>query len=209
MGGEKLKHLKPLIGILTIFILLTTFPLYAQDAGDALVPADNTASAETGSIAIDESAIFLGETSIAPIEETTSSFGVIIRMVLTLALAALAIYGVVFFIKRLSRPQESLNPHLRVLARVPLTNDTFAAVLSVGAKAWLIAGGTAGINLISEIDDTETLETMLIEDAGKIAEAQTREVFNFRSLLGRLGGQARENPHASNLRRQRERLGGS
>ena len=104
-------------------------------------------------------------------------------MVLVLALAALAIYGVVFFLKRLARPKQSRDPHLKVLARIPLSNDTFAAVLSVGSKAWLVGGSSGGVNLISEIDETESLETMLLDDARRSAEEGTRTFIDFRSLL--------------------------
>jgi len=136
-------------------------------------------------------------------------------MVLVLALAALAIYGVVFFIKRLAKPQEIKDPHLRVLARVSLGNDSFAAVVSLGAKAWLVGGGSGGVNLISDIDDTESLETMLLDDARR--SAQTGPGFiDFRALLKRLGGASREvknenDPDSSRveaLRKQRERLKG-
>jgi flagellar protein FliO/FliZ len=146
-------------------------------------------------------------------------------MVLVLALAALAIYGVVYFIKRLARPQEIRDPHLKVLARIPLGSDSFAAVLSLGARAWLVGGGSGGINLISEVDDAESLETMLLDDARKNAETG-RKFPDFRSLLGRLGssqgdkrvysagadGRSPPEPpgvtQAEALRKQRERLKG-
>jgi flagellar protein FliO/FliZ len=136
-------------------------------------------------------------------------------MIMVLALSALAIYGVFFFIKRLARPRESRDPHLKVLARAPLSNDSFAAVISVGPKAWLVGGGAGSVNLISEIDDTETLETMLLDDARRADEEGTRRFVDFRSLIKRFSAaQSRQlsndpkNPHADVLRKQRERLKG-
>ena len=214
MGGEKLKLSRPCLG----FFLATLFIL----AGFSGFISPPSLSAQESDV--DLSTMFQGETSVGPVADGGSSVFVVLRMVLVLALAALAIYGVVFFIKRLARPQENPDPHLRVLARIPLSSDSFAAVLSVGAKAWLVGGGSGGINLISEIDDVESLETMLIEDAEKIAQASNRRIFNFRSLLGKLGVPARENPRTANgsfaangsriesgfltesLREQRERL---
>ncbi|MCL2093192.1 MAG: flagellar biosynthetic protein FliO [Treponema sp.] len=167
---------------------------------------------------IDESAIILGETPLSSPGEEVSSLMVVFRMVLVLALAALAIYGVVFFIKRLARPQEIKDPHLKILARIPLTNDSYAAVLSVGAKAWLVGGAAGGINLIAEIDDPESLETMLLDDARRTAEAETRRFPDFRSLLSKRGlppdtaNQASELPpddeRSIQLRRQLDRLRG-
>ena len=138
---------------------------------------------------------------------------VMLRMVLVLALAALAIYGVVFFIKRLARPQENRDPHLKVLARVSLGSESFAAVVSLGTKAWLVGGGSGGVNLISEVDDIESLETMMLDDARRTAEASSRRMIDFGSLIRRLGRSSREatpsiGTNADSLRRQRERLKG-
>ena len=215
MGGEKLKSsrrcLCALFALLFINpgIFFVPFPLSAQSTAPGVVPS------EAG---VDESTIILGETPVAQIPEGGSSVSVLLRMVLVLALAALAIYGVVFFIKRLSRPQENRDPNLKVLARVPLSNDSFAAVVAVGAKAWLVGGGAGGINLISEINDTESLETMLLEDSRRAAESGTRGFIDFRSLLSRFGrnsgGEGRSasqpgvNSITEKLRKQRERLRG-
>jgi flagellar protein FliO/FliZ len=131
-------------------------------------------------------------------------------MVLVLALAALAIYGVVFFIKRMSRSPEARDPNLKVLARAPLGGGAFAAVVSVGSRAWLVGGGDGGVSLIAEIDEAEALETMLLDDARKTAQAGNARFPDFRSLLRRLGGGAENRPGnpAESLRKQRDRLKG-
>ena len=189
MGGEKLKSFRPYLGaFFAVLFIFTgffgiTFPLSAQ------TPESED---ETGSItreaAVDESTIILGETVTAPAPENGSSIFIVLRMVLVLALAALAIYGVVFFIKRLARPQEIRDPNLKVLARVPLGSDSFAAVISVGARAWLVGGGSSGVSLISEIEETESLETMLLDDARRNAEQGGRRIISFRALISKLGG---------------------
>jgi flagellar protein FliO/FliZ len=131
-------------------------------------------------------------------------------MVLVLALAALAIYGVVFFIKRMSRSPELRDPNLKVLARAPLGGGAFTAVVSVGSRAWLVGGGDGGVSLIAEIDEAEALETMLLDDARKTAEAGNVRFPDFRSLLRRLGGGTENRPAnpAEALRKQRDRLKG-
>ena len=184
--------------LIAAYFILVTFSSYAQnqDVFD-----------------ISEDSIILGE-PISPLDNQaqTDSVWVVLQMVLVLALVALAIYGIVFFIKRLSRPKQIIDPNLKILASVPLSADTFASVISVGSKAWLVGGGTgAGVSLISEIDEPEALETMLLEDARKTAEANTNRVLDFKSLLNRFG----KNPeaqsmdsHAESIRRQRDRLKG-
>jgi len=209
LGGEKLNPFKPYMGVFftgfLIFSCLFGFisPLAAQTQEPAPV---------TIAPAVDESAIILGEPAVASTQSSGSSIFIVLRMVLVLALAALAIYGVVFFIKRLARPQESRDPYLKVLARAPLSSDTFAAVLSVGHKAWLVAGGSGGVNLISEIEEGESLETMLLDEERKMAEAGNRPRLDFRSLISKLGTPNRQGrdlvSHAERLRKQRERLKG-
>jgi len=214
LGGEKLKPARLAFFASLFFIFLffsgSIVPLSAQTTS----PSDDQAPLQTLAQPLpapDESAIILGEAIPAADPANPSSIFLVLRMVLVLALAALAIYGVVFFVKRISRPQESRDPNLKILARVPLGNDAFAAVLSVGAKVWLVGGGSGGVNLISEIDDTESIETMLLEDARKSADTGIRRYFSFASLLKRRPG-ANEGPpggsHAEDLRRQRERLRG-
>ena len=204
MGGEKLKASRPYMGVfLTAFFLLFaffTFPTYAQEAATL---SDLTV--------VDETTIILGETPVTPINNGGPSIFIVIRMVLVLALCALAIYGVFFFIKRVSRPQELRDPHLKILARTPLSSDTFAAVISIGPKAWLVAGGSGNINLISEVSDTESLETMLLDDARRTADAEARRFMDFGSLIRRFGASQEGKGHSVNsftqgLRKQQERL---
>jgi flagellar protein FliO/FliZ len=189
-------------------------PLPAQTADSSEEDAQSSSPLQAPSesqLPLDESAIILGETIPDADPLDSSSIFLVLQMVLVLALAALAIYGVVFFIKRISRPQESRDPNLKILARVPLGNDAFTALISVGAKVWLVGGGSGGVNLISEIDDAESVETLLLEDAKKSEETGIRRYFNFTSLLKRRPAGREELPgssQAEDLRKQRERLRG-
>jgi flagellar protein FliO/FliZ len=200
LGGEKLKLSRLFNSVFFAVLFFVSiffgnlFPLYSQTLSDEGQTSDtfqDTPGISTElSYGINESEIILDEASSPIAPNGGSSIFVMLRMVLVLALAALAIYGVVFFIKRLARPRESQDANLRILARLPIGSDAYAAVISVGSKAWLIAGGSGGANLISEINEPEALETMLIEDAQKTAAAGLRRVFNFRSLLRKHGDKA-------------------
>jgi flagellar protein FliO/FliZ len=213
LGGEKLKLSRLVFFALLFLVFLFSGGVISLSAQTVEPPEEDAAlqPLTQGVPAPDESAIILGETIPGADPLDSSSIFLLLQMVLVLALAALAIYGVVFIIKRISRPQESRDPNLKVLARVPLGNDAFAAVLSVGSKVWLVGGGSGGVNLISEIDDAESIETMLIEDAVRTEETGIRRYFNFASLLKRRPGVKEELPgssHAEDLRKQRERLRG-
>jgi flagellar protein FliO/FliZ len=208
LGGEKLKTARRPLGVFFALIL------FAANLSIFSIPLSGQERPEGQRQFMDESAIILEDPAVIPAAQNTSSVFVLLRMVLVLALAALAIYGVVFFIKMLARPQESRDPHLKLLARLPLGADSFAAVISVGARAWLVGCSSGGVNLISEIDDTESLETMLLDDANRAAEEEARRVFNFRALLDKsfINKQGKSSPGgtgsaAERLRKQRERLG--
>ena len=190
--------------------------LYAQEEDPELggLSPEEILGAVSTSGRVDESIIFLGEVPEAQGPGGEPTGFVIFRMVLVLALAALAIYGIVFFIKRAARPQELRDPYLKVLARIPLSNDSYAAVISLGAKAWLVGGSQGGVNLISEIDDEEALQSMLIDEANR--EIEIPRFPDFRSLLSKINPSLRRrspSPAAAGfntdfLRKQRERLGG-
>ena len=223
LGGEKLKayrsHLAALVAV--SFIMAGFFgiasPLSAQTVPPYLytddVQEDAVLDQPVVTTTIDETALLFDAPLPSAQPQGRPAIFVVIQMVLVLGLAALAIYGVVFFFKRISRPQESKDPHLKLLARVPLSADSYAAVVSVGGKAWLVGGGSGGLNLISEIDDPETLETLLLDDARRNAEAELKGFVDFHSLFKRFRGSSAGKPQAKssfaeNLRKQRERVRG-
>jgi flagellar protein FliO/FliZ len=140
---------------------------------------------------------------------TGSSIWVMIRMVLVLALAAAAVYGVVFFIKRASKPAVASDPFLKILANVSLGSNRYAHIVSVGGKAWLLGSSDGGVNLIGEIDDRDVINAMLLEDSRKSADSQTGRFSDFVSMLRRFGAQTESRAaKADDIRKRRERLKG-
>jgi flagellar protein FliO/FliZ len=210
LGGEKLNTARFVFAAFFAGFILLLFPVYAQEE-DSTLP-DPPAPVQQERAASPEDLIILGE-SLPQTGEISggSSVWTVIRMVLVLALAALAIYGIVFFIKRLSKPSKARDPNLKLLATLPLGTDCFAAVISVGKKAWLVGGGNgAGLRYIAEIDEQEALETMLLDEAEKNVETGSGRILDFRAMLYRLRGPSRSEPGspAESLRKQRERLKG-
>jgi flagellar protein FliO/FliZ len=139
----------------------------------------------------------------------TSAWG-IFRVILTLAVVAAAIYGMVFFIKRAARGGRGQDPFLKILASAPLGANRGAYVIAVGSKAWLVGAAESGVSLISEIDDKDVLNAMLLEDSRKSAEAPVGRFPDFRALLQRLGMPMESGapPGPEDIRKRRERLKG-
>jgi len=139
----------------------------------------------------------------------TSVWG-IFRVILTLAVVAAAIYGLVFFIKRSARGGRGQDPFLKILASVPLGTNRGAYIVAVGSRAWLVGAAESGVNLISEIEDKDILNAMLLEDSRKSAEAPTGPFPDFKALLQRLGMPMESGPPPGpeDIRKRGERLKG-
>jgi flagellar biosynthetic protein FliO len=139
------------------------------------------------------------------------SIFVLLRVVLVLGLVAVAIYGLVFFLKKQSAGRVETDPYLKVLARTPLTPKTAAVIISVGDKAWLAGVTDEQVALITEITDKEVVDAMLLDAANHEIAAQSRRI-DFRALLAKLSGSFARSPAepsspASSIRAQADRLG--
>jgi flagellar protein FliO/FliZ len=157
-----------------------------------------------------EQSLILGEDTPLPAGTAGGpSVWSVVRMLLTLALAAAAVYGVVFFIKKGSRRNDLKDPFLRVLASAHLGSNRYAHIVAVGSKAWLLGSSDGGVNLIGEIEDKDILNAMLLEESQKSAEAAAGRFLDFKSMLRRLGMPADPRvPGAETIRKRRERLRG-
>jgi flagellar protein FliO/FliZ len=210
LGGEKLKFFidKKLCFLRAICALLLLFSagirVFAQSeavdideaqAVDPILAAERALTLEDGAAP-------------APVPAGGSSSVLsIFRILLVLVLVAAAIYGLVYLFKRAARRGEIDDPFLKVLASANLGSNRYAYVLSLGSKAWLVGAGEGGVNLISEVEDKETLDALLLEDSRKSAE--TDRFIDFKTILRRLGMPIQAGaPSADNIRRRRERLKG-
>jgi flagellar protein FliO/FliZ len=127
-------------------------------------------------------------------------------MLLVLILVAASVYGIVFLIKRFQKQPPGNDPFLKLLASVHLGSNRYAQIVSVGSKAWLLGVGDGGVRLISEIEDKEIVDAMLLDDSKKAALAPGR-LPDFMSFMHRLGvRQPPANPSAEEIRKRRERL---
>jgi flagellar protein FliO/FliZ len=205
----------------------TAVPPGAASLSETAVPPPETAAppSETGSAARPaEAEIVLGETFPEAVPAgggtTGSRLFAIIRMVLVLALAAAAIYGVVFFLRRSARPQNERNSRLKILTSAHLGSNRYVYVVNVGTRAWLVGAGEGGVSLISEVTDQEAIDAMILEESKRGAELAASRFADFRSMLARFTGRSADGADGARsrdtgspfstqtLRKQRERLKG-
>ena len=192
---------------------LVQIPIFSQeDVQDSVkedtVVVEDTVIVEDPHKAAEE-AMPIGRVSAPPVQNSGSSIWAVIRMILVLALAAAAIYGIVYFIKRSSKQTAVNDPFLKILASSHIGFNRYVHIASVGSKAWLLGASEGGVNLISEIEDKEIIDAMLLEDSKKSVETQSRFP-DFLSILRRLGtpGQTRSSDGVDEIRKRRERLKG-
>ncbi|MDR2783043.1 MAG: flagellar biosynthetic protein FliO [Treponema sp.] len=167
----------------------------------------------------DEEQIPIGgdETVDASANGGLSTFFFILRLVLTLAAVAAAIYGLVFLLKKIARPATRQERFVKVLASAALGPNKSIHVIAVGSKAWLV-GDTenGGVSLIAELTDQETVDAMLLENSRQNTENAGKVGFAnlFRNVMESKTGVAGKSetsgeavaPTADRLRKTRERL---
>ena len=135
-----------------------------------------------------------------------SSVFAILRMVLVLALVAGVVYLIVYFLRRMGKPQVEQNPHLKILASTHLGSGRYVHVVSVGKEAWLIGSGEGGVHHIAPINDQESVDAMVLDVSAK--KAETPEAFNFQALIKKFSGgiSAKEQDRLEKMRSRREKF---
>jgi flagellar protein FliO/FliZ len=189
---------------------------FAQDVPDAENAPEGLAQEDAVAVSVPvtpETEFVFGEAAGDADFGTGPSVFALLRVVLILGLVAVAIYGLVFLLKKQSAVRVEADPYLKVLARTALTPKTAAVVVSVGDKAWLAGVTDEQVSLITEITDKEVVDAMLLDAANREIAAQSRRV-DFRALLSKLSGSfARSqlpagNPAATGgIRARTDRLG--
>jgi flagellar protein FliO/FliZ len=135
----------------------------------------------------------------------------LLRVVLALALVAGAVYGLVLFLKKKGAGQTKDDPYLKVLSRVSLNTKTSCAVVSIGDEAYLIGVSDENVSLLAKVNDKETIDAMLLENARAEFENGNKKI-SFRSLLTKLSAVFAKEKHdglplKDQIRARRERLG--
>jgi len=212
LGGEELKL--PILALLFFGAgLLVQIPqISAQDNSSQGEGALSQQAQERDPRAWERSVSFEGNdgANAAPGGAASGpSTWAIVRMLLTLALAAAAIYGLVYFFKRAAKPSAAIDPFLKILATTHLGANRYAHIVNVGDKAWLLGSSDGGVNLIGEIDNKEVINAMLLEESRKSALTSDSRFPDFLGMLRRLGVRTEAQiPGADEIRRRRERLKG-
>jgi len=200
---------RALLLVLGIGFFIQIQSIYSQE-----VPPEQDAavsqSAEEDPLRDAERALSWDDTTPAAAQLSGPSVWSVIRMILALALVAAAIYGIVLLFKKAGKQTPNEDTFLKILANTHLGSNRYAHIISAGSRAWLVGSCDGGVNLISEIEDKELIDAMLLEDANKIEQPAGRFT-SFMSILRRFGVKAQSKtriPGVDDIRKRRERLKG-
>ncbi|MCX7950224.1 MAG: flagellar biosynthetic protein FliO [Treponemataceae bacterium] len=195
-------------------IVLVGFLVVLLSAGGyAQTVTTGNAPGETQNQRVDERTLTIEEPSPAPSAvQNPFSFWTVFRLVLILGVVAAAVYGVVYFFRRLSRPTHQETSTLRLVASVHLGSNRFVHIIAVGRKAYLVGASDGGVHPIADIEDQETLDALFLEESEQQSRRSQRAL-DFKKFLASWGygkehgGKARkESFEAEEIRKQRERL---
>ncbi|MDR2468177.1 MAG: flagellar biosynthetic protein FliO [Spirochaetaceae bacterium] len=190
MGG----NLKNLTACVFVFGAFINFTVHAQEGAEP-PPASRQVESElpldvpegagqeadrAGTLRDAERSSLLGEGTIGG-----NGVFAVFQVLIVLVLVALAIYGVVFVLKKGNKHTDPSNGQLKLLAAIPLGMKASAVVIAVGSKAWLAGVSETSVSLLAELSDQETVDMMLLDYARNSTAASTGKAASFLGLIQR------------------------
>jgi flagellar protein FliO/FliZ len=188
-----------------LFLFLCIACVQAQDAGKSSTAA-----------ATDETSILLGQsagTAAQPVNAPNpSSFWILVRIVLVLALVCAGIYGIVYLIKKSSGIPIGNDPYLKSVATLSLSPNKSVQVITIGEKGYVVGITEQNISLIAEVTDRELIDAMNLQAEKKSPlpkgsfQAVFSSFFPTKKPSETVGEQTASFGGTDFLRSQRERL---
>ena len=135
----------------------------AQESTDAeAAETTNTGTEQPSAVNEEELVIRDSQSPQVELEEGLNTFTVwdFLRMVLVLGGVIAAIYGVFFLLKRVGNPRTQPDSLISVLSTQNLQGNRALHLVEVGNEIFLIGSADGGVQLVSRIDESETLDAI-------------------------------------------------
>ncbi len=150
---------------MSVVMVIGAAPVWSQTedaAGDNPLPAQ-----------VNEEELPIQDTQAPEIqlEEGLNTFTIwdFLRMVLVLGGVIAAIYGIFFLLKRVGNPKSQPNNLITVLTTQNLQGSRALHLIEVGNEVYLVGSSDGGVNLVSRIEDGETLDQIRLYRSEVIA----------------------------------------
>jgi flagellar protein FliO/FliZ len=144
----------------------------AKGSGTAASPADPATTSVGGAPIVDESKTPLGGAGTAAgttVARTGSTSGVttwdFIRMILILVVVVVIIYLVFWVIRKGSGRKVQENDLIKVLGSRGLQGSRALHLVEVGTSIYLVGSADGGVDLIAEITDKESIDSLKLKSA--------------------------------------------
>lgn len=168
---------KKLLGIiLIIFFFTTIFAVGQQDSSvlEAEAPEPNQEDAVNNSnqnSVLEESLVILDNENQRNLENTTAlnTFSVwdFVRMLLVLGAVLGFIYFFFFLLKKAGKPKIIPDSTINIISTQNLESGRSLHLIEIGPQVFLIGSGESSVQLISEITNKETLDTIKLDKSGR------------------------------------------
>lgn len=136
--------------------------LGAQSAIDSAENTDNSRPVES-EIFLDEG---IGADEVAaqePVELPGIGLGDIVRVILVLGIVIVLIYGFIWLLKKFSAVKTGGDNAIHLLSSRALKSDVTLYLIGTGSRVFLIGSSGNSLNLISEIDDKDSINEIRIQ----------------------------------------------
>lgn len=206
--------------LFVILVLAASAGAQSTNGSNSQTDEINSRPAET-EIFLEDTPAAAGEAAPPAAELPGVGFGDFLRVILVLGVVIVLIYAFVWLLRKFSGVKVEGSDIIHLLSTRPLKGDSALHLVEIGSRVFLVGSSSGSVNLISEIDDQETIDDIHLNTA-KVPVAAAggfaklfRDKFSSGPGLNRkppeAGGESvkKENPDPTSfLRKQRERLKG-
>ncbi len=209
--------------MLTLALLAVCLTAGAQEAGDANSEKNNSQRPPETELLLESPSNSPSGGEAEPIDNGRTElpgigFGDFAKMILVLGLVIALIYGFFWMLKRFAGVKAEREDAIRLLSTRPLKGDAALHLVEVGSRIFLVGSGGNTVNLVSEIDDKESVDAVRLAISRAPGPVQGGFARLFKDKFGigpspsgfeengsSVSEESAEDP-ASYLKRQRERL---
>ena len=132
-------------------------------------------------------------------------FGDFARVIIVLGIVIALIYAFVWMLKKLSGVKAEGEDAIRLFSTRPLKGDAALHLVEVGSHFFLVGSCSNSVNLISEIDDKESIDEIRLNAATASPQVSGGFARLFRDRFGLVS--VGRNPDAKDTDRQSEGTG--
>lgn len=205
--------------ILLAFVFLFGSPsVGSQDENQGVQEADelSTRPSESDLLLNDQTTTETPPTNSEAINFPGVNVGDFLRVIVVLGIIIALIYALVWLLRKLTGIKADSGDEIRIYSTRPIKGNSALHLIEVGNRVFLIGSTDSSINLISEIEDKEAIDTIRL-NSSRAPESRgfaklLRDRFSGKPLAKRKDAETGELDDYStdgsilNLQKQRERL---